>query len=199
MPKRKRAPRTLRALQRALSGMALLALSYCAYVVIGTEVHYAQQDQRLEELIFASTSDPPRQRTRSELRRSGLIGRLEVPRLGLLAIVQEGVDGDTLRFAAGHVPGTALPGEPGNVVIAAHRDTLFRPLERVRRGDAVRLLTPDGAFSYVVTHVEVVEPTRLDVLEPRSPREATLVTCYPFRFVGKAPLRFVVRAASLAP
>ncbi len=63
----------------------------------------------------------------------------------------------------------------------------------------MRLLTPDGAFVYAVTHVEVVEPTRLDVLEPRSPREATLVTCYPFSYVGKAPLRFVVRATSLAP
>ncbi len=134
MPKPKRATRTLRALHRALSGIALLALSYCAYVVIGTEVQYAREDQRLEELMFASTSDPPRQRARSELRRSGLIGRLEVPRLGLLAIVREGVDDDTLRFAAGHVPGTALPGEPGNVVIAAHRDTLFRPLADVRPG-----------------------------------------------------------------
>ncbi|HZO09613.1 MAG TPA: class D sortase, partial [Myxococcota bacterium] len=149
----------------------MLALSYCAYVVIGTEVQYARQDQRLEELMFASTSDPPRQRARSELQRSGLIGRLEVPRLGLHAIVREGVDDDTLRFAAGHVPGTALPGEPGNVVIAGHRDTLFRSLAEVRPGDAVRLLTPDGAFAYAVTHVEVVEPTRLDVLEPRSPRE----------------------------
>ena len=199
MPNPKRATRTLRALHRALSGIALLALSYCAYVVIGTEVQYARQDQRLEELMFASTSDPPRQRARSELQRSGLIGRLEVPRLGLHAIVRESVDDDTLRFAAGHVPGTALPGEPGNVVIAGHRDTLFRSLAEVRPGDAVRLLTPDGAFAYAVTHVEVVEPTRLDVLEPRSPREATLVTCYPFSYVGKAPLRFVVRAASLAP
>jgi len=193
--------RTLRTLQRALSGAALLALSYCAWVVIGTEAHYAHEDQRLEDLMFASASpsDPPRQRARAELRRSGLVGRLEVPSVGLRAIVQEGVDDDVLRFAAGHVPGTALPGEPGNVVIAAHRDTLFRPLKDVRPGDAVRLTTPDGAFEYAVTQVEVVEPTRLDVLEARSPREATLVTCYPFHYVGKAPLRFVVRAAALAP
>jgi sortase A len=199
MAKSRPASRALRALRRALSLTALAALGYCAYVVIGTEVHYALEDQRLEDLTFASSSDPPRQRARSEMRRSGLIGRLEVPRLGLLAIVQEGVGDEVLRFAAGHVPGTALPGEPGNVVIAAHRDTLFRPLEAVRPGDAVRLTTPDGAFEYAVTHVEVVAATRLDVLEPRAPREATLVTCYPFRYVGKAPLRFVVRAAAIAP
>jgi len=200
MAKPKRA-RTLRALQRASTGAAVVALGYCAFVVLGTEVHYAREDQRLEDLIFASapSSEPPRQRARAELRRSGLVGRLEVPRLGLLAIVQEGVDDDVLRFAAGHVPGTALPGEPGNVVIAGHRDTLFRPLKEVRPGDAVRLTTPAGAFEYAVTQVEVVEPTRLDVLEPRSPREATLVTCYPFGYIGRAPLRLVVRAASLAP
>jgi sortase A len=200
MSKPKRA-RKLRAIQRALSGVALLALGYCAWIVIGTEVRYAREDQRLEDLIFASTSpsDAPRQRARAELRRSGLVGRLEMPRLGLVAIVREGTSDDVLRFAAGHVPGTALPGEPGNVVIAGHRDTLFRPLKEVRPGDALRLTTPDGAFEYAVTQVEVVEPTRLDVLEPRAPREATLVTCYPFHFVGKAPLRFVVRAAPLAP
>jgi sortase A len=200
MAKPKRA-RTLRALQRALTGAALLALGYCAFVVLGTEVRYARDDQRLEDLIFAKAApaEPPRRRARAELQRSGLVGRLEVPRLGLLAIVQEGVDDDVLRFAAGHVPGTALPGEPGNVVIAGHRDTLFRPLKEVRPGDAVRLTTPAGAFEYAVTQVEVVEPTRLDVLEPRSPREATLVTCYPFSYIGRAPLRFVVRAASLAP
>jgi len=199
MPKPKRPGRTVRALERVLSGFALLALSYCAYVVIGTEIHYAQEDQRLEDLLFARPEHARGQGTRSEMRRSGLIGRLEVPRVGLLTIVQEGVDDETLRWAAGHLPGTALPGEPGNVVIAAHRDTLFRPLKEVRPGDAVRFTTPDGAFEYAVTGVEVVEPTRTDVLEARSPREATLVTCYPFGYIGKAPLRFVVRATRLGP
>jgi sortase A len=100
-----------------------------------------------------------------------------------------------LRRAAGHLPGSALPGDAGNVVVAAHRDTFFRPLKDVRPGDALRFVTPDGAFDYVVVETEVVSPSRTDVLAPGSGRGATLITCYPFGFLGRAPHRFVVRAA----
>jgi sortase A len=170
--------------------------------VIGARLHFAAQDRRLQSLVAESAPDRGHgwsAATRAEMERTGLIGRLEVPRLGLIVIVEEGVDGATLRRAAGHVPGTALPGEPGNVVVAAHRDTLFRPLKDARRGDAVRFVTPDGAFDYEVVKTEVVAPSHTDVLDPGSGREATLVTCYPFGFVGQAPRRFVVRAARVAP
>jgi sortase A len=130
--------------------------------------------------------------------RTGLIGRLEVPRLGLAVIVEEGVDKGTLRHAAGHVPGTPLPGEPGNVVVAAHRDTLFRPLKDIRKGDEVRFVTPDGSFEYEVVKTDVVKPTDTDVLSAgEGGGEATLITCFPFGFIGPAPERFVVRATRL--
>ncbi len=192
--------RTARALEHALSGLGVLALGFWGYVVVGAQVRFAVQDRRLQAL--AAEAAPAIERrlaaaTRAEMERTGLIGRLEVPRLALAVIVEEGVDGRTLRHAAGHVPGTALPGEPGNVVVAAHRDTLFRPLKDIRPGDEVRFLTPDGAFAYEVVKTEIVKPSRTDVLAPGSGGEATLVTCYPFGFVGPAPERFVVRAARI--
>jgi LPXTG-site transpeptidase (sortase) family protein len=177
-----------RALERALAGTGIAALAYLSYALTFAGIVGERQGRRLEELLAGAVKE-----------RHGLIGRLEIPRLGVLAVVQEGVEDRTLSWAAGHVRGTALPGQHGNVVVAAHRDTLFRRLEDVRAGDALRFVTPEGNYEYAVTGFEVVAPSRVDVLRPRAPREATLVTCYPFGFVGPAPLRFVVRAASLSP
>jgi LPXTG-site transpeptidase (sortase) family protein len=197
MAKPKRA-RTLRALQRALIGIAAARADLVRLRGDRHEVRYAREDQRLEDLMFASTSDPPRQRARAEMRRQ----RPRRPAGGAPARAarhraREGVDDDTLRFARGTCRARRFPGEPGNVVIAAHRDTLVPSRSRASgRGTPCGLLTPDGVFEYAVTQVEVVEPTRPRVLEPRSPREATLVTCYPFSYVGKAPLRFVVRRSA---
>ena len=176
------------ALERALAAVGVAALAYLSYALTLAGIVGERQGRRLEGLLAGAVTE-----------RHGLIGRLEVPRLGVLAIVQEGVEAGTLSWAAGHVTGTAYPGQPGNVVVAAHRDTLFRRLEGVRAGDAVRFVTPEGDYEYAVTGVEVVAPSRTDVLRPRAAREATLVTCYPFGFVGPAPLRFVVRAESLSP
>jgi sortase A len=167
---------------------------------VGAQFHFAAQDRRLRQSSALSAPAVERHTaaaTRAEIERSGLIGRLEIPRLQLAVIVEEGVEKSTLRRAAGHVPGTALPGEPGNVVVAAHRDTLFRPLQDVRPGDEVRFVTPDGAFAYEIVKVEVVKPSRTDVLAARSEDGATLITCYPFGFVGPAPERFVVRAVRI--
>ena len=177
-----------RALERVLAGVGVLALAYLSYALTLSGIVGERQGRRLEQLLAGTVKE-----------RHGLIGRLEIPRLGVLAIVQEGVEDGTLSWAAGHVKGTAFPGQKGNVVVAAHRDTLFRRLESVRAGDALRFVTPEGNYEYAVTGFEVVAPSRTDVLRPRAPREATLVTCYPFGFVGPAPLRFVVRAASLSP
>jgi LPXTG-site transpeptidase (sortase) family protein len=123
------------------------------------------------------------------------VGRLQIARLGLVTIVEEGVDQGTLRRAAGHLPGTAFPGETGNVVVAAHRDTFFRPLNAIRPGDSLRFVTPDGEFRYVVFALDVVEPASTDVLEAGDGHQATLITCYPFGYVGPAPRRLVVRAS----
>lgn len=128
----------------------------------------------------------------------GLIGRLEVSRLGVSVVVMEGVSDRTLRHAIGHIPGTALPGQPGNAGIAGHRDTFFRPLQNVHNEDIISISTPNGEFRYRVVSTRIVSPDDVSVLESGSKEGSkevlTLVTCYPFYFVGAAPDRFIVRA-----
>jgi sortase A len=136
-----------------------------------------------------------------------LLGRLEIPRLNLSAVVREGVDDDTLRRAVGHIPSTALPGEAGNFSIAAHRDTLFRALKDIRKDDRVTFQSEDRTFTYEVVSTQIVKPTDVSVLNPEpdqahagtdpapTPQKTlTMITCYPFYFVGSAPQRFIVKA-----
>ena len=126
------------------------------------------------------------------------IGRLEIPELDLSVMVLEGTDSTTLDRAVGHIPGTARPGEPGNLGIAGHRDSYFRGLRHIRPGAAVTLTTLDGTARYVVDKIEVVKPARTDVLTSAAGPTLTLVTCYPFFHVGDAPLRYVVHARQVA-
>jgi sortase A len=123
-----------------------------------------------------------------------VIGILEIPRLGFSEIVAEGDSDDVLRVAIGHLPDTPLPWQPGNSAIAGHRDQHFRPLANVRVGDRIRLSTRQGDFTYRLREIRIVLPTDLSVLEPTSERQLTLITCYPFTFIGKAPKRFVMLA-----
>jgi len=107
------------------------------------------------------------------------------------------VQGDSpanLRRAVGHLSKSALPGEWGNVALAGHRDTFFRPLRNIRLGDEIRFTTSVRSFEYVVESIEVVAPTDIRVLETSTGHELTLLTCFPFYYVGPAPKRFVVRA-----
>jgi sortase A len=124
-----------------------------------------------------------------------LVGRIEVPRLKLSVLAREGADVATLRRAVGHIPGTALPGASGNAGFAAHRDTFFRPLKSVQNGDEVIVTTTRGVFRYLVTGTRIVEPSDVSVLDPTPGATLTLVTCYPFDYVGSAPQRFIVQAA----
>ncbi len=126
--------------------------------------------------------------------RSAVIGRLEIPNVRLVAMVQEGADARTLRRAVGHIPGTALPGGRGNVGLAGHRDTFFRPLREIHVNDAIELKTPNGTYRYRVESMRIVGPRDVQVLKPTNNASLTLVTCYPFYYVGSAPKRFIVRA-----
>jgi sortase A len=144
------------------------------------------------ESLLAKTSSPP---VIGEL-----LGVLEVPRLGLTSPVVTGDDDKTLNRAAGHLPDTPRPWESGNSAIAAHRDGLFRPLKGVRVGDLVTLRTPHGEeLRYEVRSTKIVMPTDVSVLEPTTNDVLTLITCYPFNYVGNAPKRFIVRAERVAP
>jgi sortase A len=128
------------------------------------------------------------------LREGDVVGKLEVHRLGISVIVLQGIANDTLIVGAGHVPGTPLPGAEGNVAIAAHRDTFFRKLEGIMAGDRIQFATVRGTYEYVVDSTETVDPEDTQVMESRARPELTLITCYPFYFVGAAPKRFIVHA-----
>jgi sortase A len=133
------------------------------------------------------------------LRNGTLIGRLAIPRLQVRAIVREGAGRDTLDVALGHIPGTALPGQPGNAGIAGHRDTLFRGLQNIRKGDVIEFQTPAGRYEYRVESTDIVKPDDVGVLNRSRHSEMTLVTCYPFYYVGSAPDRFIVKARLEGP
>lgn len=138
-------------------------------------------------------SGPPR-----EIGPSMVIGRLEIPRLGVAAMVREGADESTLRRAVGHIPGTALPGGAGNVALAAHRDTFFRALRNIRKDDSIDVQTEYGTYRYLVQTTKIVSPRDVSVLKASNTDTLTLVTCYPFYYIGSAPKRFIVRATQVA-
>ena len=130
---------------------------------------------------------------------SSLIGRLAIPRLNMTAMVREGADGKTLHRAVGHIPGTALPGFSGNVALAGHRDTFFRALRNIKKDDTIDFETENGTYKYLVESTDIVGPRDVSVLAASHGQTLTLVTCYPFYYVGSAPKRFIVRAAQVSP
>jgi len=122
------------------------------------------------------------------------VGKINIPSVGLEAVVLEGDDARTLRLGVGHIPGTAAPGAPGNVGLAGHRDTFFRPLRKIKVGDEIQFSTKAGTFFYRVTSLRVVPPDAIEVLDSTQRPTLTLVTCYPFYYIGAAPKRFIVHA-----
>jgi sortase A len=131
------------------------------------------------------------------LPRLSVIGRLEIPRLNLAVMVREGADEGTLSRAVGHIPGTALPGNIGNVGLAGHRDTFFRALRNIRSDDVIELQTTAGTYRYLVKSTRIVTPRDVSVLQASGGETLTLVTCYPFYYVGSAPKRFIVHATQI--
>jgi sortase A len=169
-----------------IAGFLLLSFSAAAWV-------FADGFQSYQNWLFdRSAADPSANEVRP-LPHS-VIGRIEIPRLDLSAMIVEGVQERDLFLGVGHIPGTALPGENGNVVLAAHRDTFFRPLRRIAKNDRIVLTTLLGASHYTVDSIEITNSDDSSVLRPSSKPTLTLITCYPFSFVGAAPNRFVVHA-----
>jgi sortase A len=178
----------LRWTQRILFAGAAVALGYCGFVTMDTWRFQHLGRQHFENLLQTRSAGSP------EIGTDGLIGRIEILRLGVSALVVEGTGERALQRATGHIAGTALPGQAGNVGIAGHRDTFFRPLRNVQRDDLITLATLRGDYRYRVVSSQVVDPTDVGVLKPDGSETLTLVTCYPFYFVGAAPDRFIVRA-----
>jgi sortase A len=176
-----------------LSG-GVLALLYAGATVAESYLYQATAGARLEEL---TSSAPPASLPAAApaiVSEGNVLGQLEIPSLGMKVIVDEGVSNRVLRRAVGHVPQTALPGQWGNIVLAGHRDTFFRPLRKIQAGDAIALKTPTGNFEFRVESTVVTAPTDVQLMKPTEDRMLTLVTCFPFYYVGPAPKRFIVRA-----
>jgi sortase A len=198
---------------RPLSWMAYLlviaggaALGWC--VANLTDAYLAQWRAREQLASMPSMSTPsassPRSSVLSAPRSSAMVkpgtplAELSIPRLGVSAVVLEGSDDHTLRVGLGHIQTTSLPGESGNVAIAGHRDSFFRPLRNVQVGDDIVLDTPNARVHYRVSSYSVVNPSAVSVIDPTQDATLTLVTCFPFYFVGSAPDRFIVRATYVA-
>ena len=177
-----------------LAGSALLV--WCGIVWTGTALFDWYEAQALQQSMTPGCPPGAGSRAGTDIgpQPHDVIGRLAIPRLNLSAVVLEGDDDAALRFGAGHVPGTPLPAHPGNVGIAAHRDTVFRRLRNIAIKDVIQLTTPEGSYRYRVTSTEIVKPQDTGVLDSSTGQELTLVTCYPFSYIGPAPLRFIVHA-----
>ena len=156
----------------------------------------AYRFERAQAAAFERSTAPPDRTVPAPP--GSLVGLLSVPRLGLSTAVVEGDDSKSLKLSAGHLPDTPWPWQTGNSAIAAHRDGRFRALRDIKVGDDVRLRTSRGELRYRVRELSIVEPDDLTVLAPREKSSLTLITCYPFTYIGNAPKRFIVRAERLA-
>jgi sortase A len=195
--------------------IGILALGYVGLALLDARLYQADQTRRFEEALKrlgpATSSGehlhPPSlpldwaeegaARTKSlgvAVREGAPLGLIEISAIGLAAMIMEGIDEMTLRRAVGHIPGTPLPGQQGNVALAGHRDTFFRGLRKIRVNDEITLTTLSGSYRYRVDLTKVVEPEETEVLDNDDDDILTLVTCYPFNFVGSAPRRFIIRA-----
>ncbi len=172
--------------------VAFLSFGYVGSVALDRLYFQRIESVRLARFAPAGpVAQNPKKRPTEAL---GVIGRLSISAADVDSIVVEGVDARTLRRAVGHIPNTALPGEPGNVALAGHRDTFFRGLDRLQLDDPIRLVTPTGTYLYRVEDLRIVEPTETEVLAAGPAPMLTLVTCYPFNSIGAAPQRYIVRA-----
>lgn len=207
----------LRWLERLLLLVAVVCLGTWAWAWLDSAYTQYRDNQILDEALNAKTQAAPPaavssaaetdslegfhqvadnspERPRQSLEPGALVGRIEIPRIGVSAIVLEGVDTKTLRRGVGHIPETPLPGGGGNVGLAAHRDSFFRGLKDIRKNDIIQVRTLEGDFRYRVQSTQIVLPEDTEVLDDGPSPMLTLVTCYPFYYVGSAPKRFIVHA-----
>ncbi|HXJ05373.1 MAG TPA: class D sortase [Candidatus Acidoferrum sp.] len=164
----------------------LLAAAYAGHLIGDAHIYQAIEFHRFDHRAPLSEPHVPII--------GEALGEIEIPRLTLKAVILHGNSSLILRRGVAHLPETAMPGEWGNVVLAGHRDTLFRSLRGIRPGDVIRLRAYAVTIEYTVESIQVVSPTNVQVLEPSNSRSLTLITCFPFEYVGPAPNRFIVHA-----
>jgi len=190
--------------RRLALGVAIGSLSVFFGAAIYSWLFQRWESARFDASISSPTAPPPAKTAPREpgkiapLAPSGPIGRLSIPRLHLTAMVEDADDDDTLRKAVGHVRGTPLPGAPGNAALAGHRDTFFSDLKDLRRGDEIVYETRSMIYRYRVDEMMIVDPQNTSVLARSPDKRLTLITCFPFHYVGSAPRRFIAQAREVA-
>jgi sortase A len=170
-----------------------LALLYVAITLIGARIYQINALSILDKQILVESQQKAEQPVLAILE-GDVLGRIDIPRIKVSVAVLEGTTSRTLRLGVGHIKGTALPGAPGNIGIAGHRDTYFRALKDIRKDDEIQLQTAAGIVRYVVDWTQITSPSDVGVLAPTAESSLTLVTCYPFYYIGAAPKRFIVHA-----
>jgi sortase A len=181
---------------RFLFIVGALAVCYVALTLIHARSYQQAANNTLEQQIHAEEHHKV-SLSGAVAKEGDMLGRLEIPRLGLSVAVLQGTAPRTLLLGVGHIEGTALPGEPGNIGIAGHRDTYFRELKNIRARDEIQIQTAAGLSHYKVDWIQIVDPGDTEVLAHSTGSAITLVTCYPFHYIGAAPERFVVHARGL--
>jgi sortase A len=172
--------------------VGVVALTYVGFTLLEAKLF---QSSANDALLAQSETAANTNVLKSTIRGGDVLGRVDVPRLGLSVAILQGTSSRTLRLGAGHIEGTPLPGEPGNSGIAGHRDTFFRSLKDIRKDDEIQFQTATGLLRYEVDWTKIVGPDDMSVLRSSGDDSTlTLVTCYPFYLVGPAPKRFVVHA-----
>jgi sortase A len=169
--------------------LGIVALAYVGFVLADSHLYEAAELHQLDQAIPPADPTDPHPPAEGDA-----LGEIQVPRLGLSAVVIQGDSRANLRRGVAHLTNSPLPGESGNIALAGHRDTFFRPLRDIRVGDEIIFKTPARRYEYIVESFQVVAPTDVSVLNSTPARELTLLTCFPFYYVGPAPKRFVVRA-----
>jgi sortase A len=194
------------------------ALGYCGYAMLDARISQRNESRQFDQAVLAAhpsgaanlSTTPPAMPVfgGADNPSSGTpggnvaedipLGRIEITAIGFSAMIQEGTAPHTLQRGVGHITGTSSLGESGNIGLAGHRDTFFRKLRNIQVGDEITLTTLAGSFLYQVELISIVEPEDSQVLRNSGGDFLTLVTCYPFSFVGPAPKRFIVRAREIA-
>lgn len=193
-------PRSDRTDQRAAASLEWLLwivfLACAGYACIwGVEVHAArQQAQHLGRNVSPEAHGTADDATHTPY----VMGRLDIPAIRLTVPVLSDFDPASLRRGVGHIQGTAMPGGLGTLGLAGHRDTFFRPLQHIAKNMEIRVTDRTGTYRYRVDTTEIVTPDQVQVLDIRNDPELTLITCYPFDFIGQAPKRFIVHAHLLS-
>lgn len=191
-------------LRRALTVVGVLCLGLWTAVKVYAYASTAHNKSLLERLVrerrgeLALTAGGEEPFAEPRPSAGSLLGWIDIPRLGTSAAILEGTDERWLEQGAGHLPDTALPAADGNAAIAGHRDSVFRGLRRVAIGDRIEVTTPTSTHVYAVDSLKVVPPTDTSVIAPSRTEQLTLITCYPFTYIGPAPERFVVQAHRVA-